>query len=230
MSAEAPDRPDAIPQYVEGARAMTWVHDLPSVSPQWSPRQLSASEVVRLVQGDDVPGVDPDHVVVRRLRRGLPNMQARLAFSEARRQGYLFVNSSFYPEQGMAERLRDVWMWWCAAAGHPQIVLSTTGGNGTRIRCDVSTTGNDWSFGAFAAIGRLVEPLVSYQEGSWLFTTDELHLDGVEMDEAIHIARALVDLGTAGRFREGVYDEGPAPTPQRSRFPGPLSPMERTAG
>lgn len=210
---------------------MIRTHDLPTVSPQWSPRRLSAREVVQLVQGDDVPGVDPTHFVVHLLRRGLPGNYARMAFAEARRQGYLFVNQGHYEGPRVVSQLQEIWSWWCSAAGHPEIVLSTVpASNYARIRCDISPTGQDWSFGAFAAIGKLLEPLVSYEEGSWLFTTDELQLDGIEMDEAIHIARALVDLGTAGRFREGVYDEGPAPAPGRTRFPGPLSPMERTAG
>jgi hypothetical protein len=36
---------------------MTMYHDVPLVHPQAAPRYLSASEVVRLVQGDNVPGV-----------------------------------------------------------------------------------------------------------------------------------------------------------------------------
>lgn len=210
---------------------MVWSHDLPHITPEWSPRRMSAREVVQLVQGDDVPGVDPNHVVVQRLRRGLPGNYARMAFAEARRQGYLFVNHVQYESGWIASQLQDVWGWWCSAAGHPKIILSTVpGSDAARIRCDVSTTDQDWSFAAFAAIGKLLEPLASYQEGSWLFTTDELQLDDIEMEEAIHIARSLVDLGTAGRFREGVYDQGPEPAPGRTRFPQPFSPMERTAG
>jgi hypothetical protein len=204
-------------------------HDLPLVSPQWSPRQLSAAEVVRLVQGDDVPGVDPASPIIQRLREGLPDNYARMAFAEARRQGYLFVNQRQYDRAWIASQLGEVWRWWCSAAWHPQIILSTVPGSDfARIRCDVSPTGQDWSFAAFAAIGKLLEPLAPCVDGSWLFTTDELQLDGIEMEEAIHIARALVDLGTAGRFREGVYDQGPAPRPGRTAFPAPMSPMERS--
>ena len=205
--------------------------ELPRIRPEWSSRQLSASEVVRLVQGDPVPGVDEADPVIRRLRKGLPGNLARTAFAEARRQGFLFVNHAHYDDVRVPSRLRDIWGWWCAAAGHPEITLSTVPGRDTaRVRCDLSPTGQDWSFGAFAAIGRLLEPLASYPEGSWLFTTDELQLDGIEMDEAIHIARSLVDLGTMGRFREGVYDEGPAPAPRKTTFPSPMPPIERTAG
>lgn len=210
---------------------MSSFHEIPYVRPEWSPRQLSALEVVRLVQGDPVPGVNEQDPVVQLLRRGLPGNVARVAFTDARRQGYLFVNYMHYNDTRVLSQLRDVWGWWCAAAGHPEVTLSTVPGtDGARIRCDLSPTGQDWSFGAFSAIGKLLEPLASYQHGSWLFTTDELQLDGIEMDEAIHIARALVDLGTMGRFREGVYDQGPRPDPKKAAFPSPLPPIERTAG
>jgi len=192
---------------------------------------LSAAEVVRLVQGDPVPGVDADNMVIRRLREGLPGEIAQMAFAAARRQGYLFVNHGLYHDARDASQLRLVWGRWCVAAGHPEVVLMVSPRDDlARVHCDVSTTGSDWSFAAFAAIGKLVEPLIPYQEGSWLFTTDELQIDGIEMDEAVHIARALVDLGTMGRFCEGVYDEGPAPDPGKTRFPTPMSPMERSAG
>lgn len=210
---------------------MSMTHLLPSVRPEWSPRQLSAREVVLLVLGDPVPGVDEMNTVVQQLRRGLPGNLARVAFTEARRRGYLFVNMPVYPDLATVTQLRLVWGWWCVAAGHPTIELSVTGTeNGARIRCDISTTGNDWSFGAFAAIGKLLEPLAGMPDGSWLFTTDELQIDGIEMDEAIHIVRALVDLATAGRFREGVYDHGPEPAPGRAAFPRAHLPIERTAG
>jgi hypothetical protein len=205
--------------------------DVPLIRPDWSPRRLSAAEVVRLVQGDAVPGVDDASPVIQLLRRGLPGNLARGAFAQARRQGYLFVNQTHYADTRIPTQLRDVWGWWCAAAGHPEVTLSTVPSlDAARVRCDLSPTGQDWSFGAFAAIGKLVEPLASYEHGSWLFTTDELQLDGIEMDEAVHIARALVDLGTMGRFREGVYDEGPAPSPRKTAFPSPMPPIERTAG
>jgi hypothetical protein len=203
--------------------------DFPLVSPQWTPRRLSAAEVVRLVQGDDVPGVPPHHPCIVTLRRGLPTNYSRVAFIEARRDGYLFMGDKIDRSNGEAIQLRDVWRWWCSAAGHPYIVLGVAGDTGqARIRCDISTTGNDWSFGAFAAIGKLVEPLAPYPEGSWLFTSDELQLDGIDMDDAVHITRALVDLATAGRFRPGVHDRGPEPDPRQVQFPRPMGPTERT--
>jgi hypothetical protein len=205
--------------------------EVPMVRPEWSPRQMSAREVVLLVQGDSVPGVDEADPVVRQLRRGLMSGHARLAFTDARRNGYLFVNHAAYAHPEVVDQLRTIWGWWCAAAGHPEIELATVpSSNGARIRCDVSPTGNDWSFGAFAAIGRLLEPLASVPDGTWLFTTDELQLDGIEMDEAIHIARSLVDLATAGRFRPGVYDAGANPKPGQAAFPPAHIPIERSAG
>jgi hypothetical protein len=104
-----------------------------------------------------------------------------------------------------------------------QIILRTVPGSDfTHTRCNVSPTGQDWSFAAFGETGKLLNPLAPYQEGSWLFTTDELQLDGIEMEDAIHNTRALVDLGTAGRFPEGV-DDGIGPDATGKESPSTLS-------
>jgi hypothetical protein len=172
------------------------------LEPRWARRRITAAEAVRLVQGDDVPGINSDAPGVECLRQGLHGSLARVAFSEARRLGYLFVNEVLYRDAGEAAQLRAVWGWWCAAAGHPELVLRpVAGGNGARIRCDLSPTGLDWSFRAFGLIGSLVGSLATDDEGNWLFTRDELQLDGVPLDDAVHMTWALVNLATASRFR-----------------------------
>jgi hypothetical protein len=59
------------------------------------------------------------------------------------------------------------------------------------------------------------------ERAGWLFTPGELRIDGLEMEEAITVARGLVDLATAGRFWP---DTVPAPVKQRvSETPFPAT-------
>jgi hypothetical protein len=125
----------------------------------------------------------------------------RLGDAEALRAGYLYVNLELYHD-GAAQRLETLWGWWYAAAGHPEIVLRTARGtDAVRVHCDLSPTGREWGFDAFRTIAPLLGDQHAVDRASWLFTPDELQLDGLEMEEAITVARGLVDFATAGRFR-----------------------------
>src|SRR5687767_10288785 len=108
--------------------SMVHRHDLPLAEPRWHPRHISAAEVLRLARGEPVPGVseqDPRVLSIRRCR--LTNV-ARMTLSEALRHGYLYVQLTLY-DPDVAHNLRTLQGWWCAAAGHPEIVLSTTQGS-----------------------------------------------------------------------------------------------------
>ena len=72
-----------------------------------------------------------------------------------------------------------------------------------RIRCDVSTSGSEWTLDDIPSITNLLSGLGSGGHTRWLFTSDELQLDDLPMEDAIHIARGLVDVTTAGRLRPG---------------------------
>jgi hypothetical protein len=143
----------------------------------------------------------------------------RLGDAEALRAGYLYVNLELYHD-GAAQRLETLWGWWYAAAGHPEIVLRTARGtDAVRVHCDLSPTGREWGFDAFRTIAPLLGDQHAVDRASWLFTPDELQLDGLEMEEAITVARGLVDVATAGRFRPQSVPQPEDPPVRSPRFP-----------
>jgi hypothetical protein len=142
-----------------------------------------------------------------------------MAIAEALRAGYLYVNLRLYHD-GAAQRLETMWGWWCAAAGHPEIVISTTrGSDAVRVRCDLSPTGRDWGFDALRTMARLLGDQQPVDRACWLFTQDELQVDGLEMEEAITVVCGLVDVATAGRFRPQEVPTPPEPSVHPPRFP-----------
>jgi hypothetical protein len=175
--------------------------DLPTAEPRWHPRRVTAAEVLRLARGEPLPGVNTQDPRVQSIRRCRLTNVARMALSEALRQGYLYVQLTLY-EPEVEHNLGTLWGWWCAAADHPEIVLGTTrASDGVRIRCDLSPTGREWSFDAFRTMAQLLGEQHPADRAGWLFTQDELQVDGLEMEEAIAVVRGLVDVATAGRFR-----------------------------
>jgi hypothetical protein len=183
--------------------------DLPTVEPRWSARRISAAEVVRLWQGEPVPGLEPADPRVQSIRHCTLSTVGRTAFADARRTGYLFVGL-YSHEPDTASRLETLWGWWCAAAGHPEITLATARHtDAVRLRCDLAPTGRSWGFDAWRTIGRLLYQQQPVGRASWLFTEQELQLDGLEMEEAIGLARDLVMIASGGRFRP----QDPSPDP-----------------
>jgi len=107
-------------------------------------------------------------------------------------------------------------------------VLSTTPhSDAARLRCDRSPTERSWGFDAWRPIGRLLDRLQPVERTGWRFTEEELPLAGQEMEEAITIARGLVDNCTAGRFRPQAAPEYADPLVRPPRF-GHQTRMERT--
>jgi hypothetical protein len=193
--------------------------DLPTAEPRWHTRRITAAEVLRISRGEPVPGVNTQDPRVQSIRRCRLTNVARMALSEALRCGYLYVQLTLYEPQ-VAHNLRTLWGWWCAAAGHPEIVLSRTrGSDGARIRCDLSPTGRDWGFEAFPVMARLLGEQHPVDRASWLFTQDELQVDGLEMEEAITVARGLVDVATMGRFRPETFAPAGESSVSGTRFP-----------
>jgi hypothetical protein len=179
--------------------------DLPTAEPRWHTRRITAAEVLRLARGEPVPGVNTHDPRVQSIRGCRLTNIARMALSEALRCGYLYVQLTLYEPQ-VAHNLRSLWGWWCGAAGHPEVVLSRTrGSDGVRIRCDLSPTGRAWGFDAFPVVARLLGEQQPIDRAGWLFTPDELQVEGLEMEEAITVARGLVDVATLGRFRPETF-------------------------
>jgi hypothetical protein len=207
----------------EGA-SMVSPADLPLAEPRWYARRITAPEVLRLSRGEPVPGVSEQDPRVQSIRGCRLTNIARMALSDALRCGYLYIQLTLYEPQ-IAHNLRTLWGWWCAAAGHPEIVLSTAqSSDAVRIRCDLSPTGRAWGFDAFRAMARLLGDQHAVDRAGWLFTPDELQIDGLEMEEAITVVRGLVDVATLGRFRPEMFaasSKSPVsgtPFPQHTRI------------
>jgi hypothetical protein len=64
-----------------------------------------------------------------------------------------------------------------------------------------------------------VSQLQPIDRAGWLFTPEELQLDGLEMEEGITVARGLVDVATAGRFRLQEMPVPPEPPVHAARVP-----------
>lgn len=171
--------------------------------PAGTPPRIGAADLARVVDGEDVPGVDPTHPGIQRLRKGLPEVKAQEAFMRARITGYLFIDRARYTTPWMVEQLELVWGWWCMAAARPDIVVHTEGANRAWLRCDLSPRGRDWTLGAFAEIGKLLEGIEEREEEGWLFTADELLMDGLTIEEARRIAWGLAHLVKRGRSLVG---------------------------
>jgi hypothetical protein len=193
---------------------MVSLTDLPTVEPRWHTRRITAAEVVRRSQREDVPGINLHDPRVQAIRSCTLSTLGRLAFADARRQGYLYVNLPSH-EAGYRHNLETLWGWWCAAAGHPEIVLATVPvSDAVRVRCDLAPTGRSWGYDAFRTIGRLVCPLLPVGRARWLFTQDELQVDDLPMEDAIGLARDLVVSASGGRFRPQEVSEPPVHAPQ----------------
>jgi hypothetical protein len=188
--------------------------DLPTVEPRWAARRISAAEVVCLWQREDVPGLDPADPRVQAIRHCTLSTIGRQSFADARRTGYLFVGLPSH-EQEASTRLETLWGWWCAAAGHPEITLSTARHtDAVRLRCDLAPTGRSWGYDAFRTIGRLLYQQQPVGRAGWLFTEQELQVDGLEMEDAIGLARDLVVIASGGRFRPQDVPEPPVHAPR----------------
>jgi hypothetical protein len=193
--------------------------DLPTAEPRWHPRRISAAEVLRLARGESVPGVNTHDPRVQSIRRCRLTNIARMALSDALRHVYLYVQLTLYEPQ-VAHNLTTLWGWWCAAAGHPEIVMITArDSDAVRVRCDLSPTGRSWEFDAFRTIGRMLYQQQPVGRASWLFTQEEIQVDGLEREEAITVVRDLVLVAPGGRFRPQSVPQPGDPPVRSPRFP-----------
>jgi hypothetical protein len=165
-----------------------------SEQPEGSPRALTARDMVRLVEGERVPGVDPDDPDVRVLRAGLGTQVAHKAFARARSEGFLQLELGYdlYPDARVMEQLRRVWGIWCARQGQPPITLTMAADGTGHLRCDLATVGKCWTGVGFGAIGRLLESKRSQAAARWVFTTTELTVEGLEAGDAVAMVRSVV--------------------------------------
>lgn len=200
--------------------------DLPTVEPQWDTRPITAREIVMLAQGNPVPGTNPEDPRIREIRHALRGNVARTEFVYARQKGYLVASEPTLYQPGSADQLSTLWLWWCVAAGHPYIVIRITSTDAA-VRCDMGPTESVWQTDVYRHFTRMLASEILPDYATWTVTRTVFEVTGIDTDSAVGIARDLVDIATAGRFRpEG---DGPEPTPNPAEIRSPrMGPMERS--
>lgn len=170
------------------------------IEPSWAARPITPEELLAVLHRQPVPGLNEHHPIVAAIRRCTLGNAARQAFTEARARGYLLLIRGSYGTFTQANtkanhaegHLLSIWGWWCLATRQPEIVVDRPRSGGVRLRCDLAPTGRTWPLHAFPSIARLVGDLVPIEPGGWLFSPDLLEIDGLDLDSAVGVARALV--------------------------------------
>lgn len=210
-----------------GKRAMHTTN-LPTVAPQWAPRRVTAAEIAQLAYGDDVPGIDPHHPIVRELRALRLGNRARVDFGEARRRGFLVVRTfrNCAPAGDTSSwDLRTLWSTWCAAAAHPEITIHGT--DALSLRCSLAPTGRVWAFASFPVLARALAPVSDHRDARWTITPELVEVHGLDMPDALELAARLVDLGTSDRFLRDIEIEPKIPDTLAVSVPGGPVPFMR---
>lgn len=180
----------------------------PTVGPVY--RRLSERELLALLDGTDVPGLDEGDPVVQLLRIGLPTKLAQRAFTVARREGFLQLNLGYglYPEPGVQRQLEEIWTIWCVVRSHPPITLTVLPDGEGRLACDWAPLERGWTDEQRAMIPPLLERARVRPGYGWRLTGTALEVAGLDAGDAVALARCLVWVATGGRFRGNRDDIG----------------------
>jgi hypothetical protein len=178
--------------------------DLPVVHPTYEHRPLRAAEVIELAHNRPVAGVNPDDPLMKAIGRLNPGVIMNGIFREARQQGYLLALSpDGYDRQGDISDVIDLWSWWCAAAGHPEICMQAEAEGTYRVRVDLGTTGSSWNLSVFRLFARMLKETIGdlLLGDSWLFTEDVFEVNHLDHEQAISVTRGVLDICLDQRFR-----------------------------
>jgi len=201
MSARAPRMSPSLVFALESF--MVRPTDLPVVHPTYEHRPLRAAEVIELAHNRPVAGVNPDDPRVKAIGRLNPGVIMNGVFREARQQGYLLaLSADGYDRNGDLANLIDLWSWWCAAAGHPEICMQSEAEGTYRVRVDLGTTGSTWSLRIFQLFARMLNETIGDQllGDSWLFTEDVFEVNHLDHEEALNVVRGILDICLDRRF------------------------------
>lgn len=162
--------------------------------PEDSPRELTARDVARLVDGEEIPGIDLSDPDVRLVQAGLSTQAARKAFARAQSEGFLQLELGYglYPDARDVEQLTKVWGIWCATRKQPPVTLTMQADGTGCLHCDLDTVWQTWTVAGFGTIGRLLEMKRSQTQARWTFTTTALTVEGLEAGDAVAMARSVV--------------------------------------
>lgn len=200
---------------------------LPLIAPQYEPRYISAKDVLALLGSGRVPGVNYNDPRIQEIRACTLGVQGRSELTAALRAGYLHDRGSAM--QDFRSALVTAWRWWCTAAGHPHIVLSPDSIGLHQVSCDLVSTGRSWSVTDVPNYERILgdETTVYRTDCRFSINDQSFQISGIEIDDAVGIARNLVDYTTTGSFKQRRPDPLPHPDPFGS-LARPLLPMERS--
>jgi hypothetical protein len=200
---------------------------LPLIAPQYEARYISAGDVLALLGYGEVPGVNYQDSRVQEIRSCVLGNLGRVGLTTALNAGYVHDRGSAL--QDGREPLLTAWRWWCTAAGHPHIVLSSDGKDLHQVRCDLVSAGKRWNPTDVPHFERILGEVTTVWMPESRFRVDDrvFEITGVEMDDAITIARNLVEYTTTGQFKqrptERVRDSDPMFVHMR-----PMGPIERS--
>lgn len=201
--------------------------NVPLIAPQYEPHYISAKDVLNLLGHGKVRGVNYDDPRIQEIRACTLGVQGQTELTAVLRVGYLHDRSSTM--QDFRSDLLTAWRWWCTAAGHPYIVLSSDPIGLHQVTCDLISTGRTWSVTDVPNYKQILGEVTTVYRSDCKFSVNDqtLQISGVEMDDAISIARNLVEYTTTGSFNQRASTSLPPPDPFGA-LAHPLLPMERS--
>ena len=202
---------------------------LPLIAPQYESRYISAKDVLALLGHGEVQGVNYEDPRIQEIRSIVLGNLGRVALTSALNAGYVHDQGSGLHDA--REPLLRAWKWWCTAAGHPYIQLAPDDTGYHTVRCDLTSAGKHWSPTDVPHFERILGEVTTVYMPERRFRVDDrvFEITALEMDDAISIARNLVEYTTTGTFKQRVVDPQPEPDPFGA-LARPLLPMERSDG
>ncbi len=176
--------------------------NLPLRSPQYEARPISAKDVLALLGYGEVPGVNYEDPRIREIRSCVLGNTGRIGLTTALNAGYVHDKGSEL--QDARDALLTAWRWWCTAAGHPHIVLAPDGKGLYQVRCDLVSAGKRWNPTDVPHYERILGEVTTVWMPESRFRVDDrvFEITGIEMDDAITVARNLVEYTTTGQFKQ----------------------------
>lgn len=202
---------------------------LPLIAPLYEARYISAKDVLSLLGNGNVPGVNLQDPRIQEIRSCVLGVQGRTELNLALKTGYLRDGGSAMHE--FRESLLTAWRWWCTAAGHPHIVMAPDGIGLHQVTCDLISAGKTWLVTDVPHYARILGEVTTVYRSDCRFSVDHrvLQVSGLEADDAISIARNLVEYTTTGSFKQRESSKMPEPDPAGVLM-RPLMPMDRSDG
>ena len=203
--------------------------ELPLIAPAYEARYISAKDVLDLLGHGHVAGVNYDDPRIKEIRSIVLGVIGKVSLTEALKAGYVVDRPGELHDN--RDSLLNAWRWWCIAAGHPNISVALDRTGYYTVRCDLSSAGKHWSPTDVPHYERILgEVTTVYRSDCRFRVSDEVfEVTSLEMDDALSIARNLVEYTTTGTFKQRQADPMPAPDPF-GQLARPLLPMERSDG